>query len=65
MSHAKQTIGLIGWLLLSFAATAIAAAASVQSATFYQQLAQPSWAPPGSVFDPMWSVLYALMDLAA
>lgn len=65
MSGTKQIIGLLGWLLLSFAAAAIGALASVQAATFYQQLAQPSWAPPSSVFGPVWSVLYALMGIAA
>jgi benzodiazapine receptor len=65
MSHAKQVLGLIGWLLLSFIAAAIGALASVQAATFYQQMIQPSWAPPGAVFGPVWSVLYALMGIAA
>ncbi|MFC5435617.1 TspO/MBR family protein [Rhodanobacter umsongensis] len=65
MSGLKQTMGLIGWLLLSFAAAAIGAVASAQAAAFYQQLAQPSWAPPSSVFGPVWSALYALMGLAA
>jgi len=65
MSNTKQVIGLIGWLLLSFMAAALGAVASVQAATFYQQLAQPSWAPPSSVFGPVWSVLYALMGIAA
>lgn len=65
MSGTKQIIGLIGWLLLSFAAAAIGAAASVQAASFYQQLVQPSWAPPSSVFGPVWSLLYALMAIAA
>jgi tryptophan-rich sensory protein len=65
MTHAKQFLGLVGWLLLSFAAAAIGAVASVQAADFYQQLAQPSWAPPSPVFGPVWSVLYALMGIAA
>lgn len=65
MSGTKQIIGLLGWLLLSFAAAAIGAAASVQAASFYQQLVQPSWAPPSSVFGPVWSLLYALMAIAA
>ncbi|KQZ79401.1 sensory protein [Rhodanobacter sp. Root561] len=65
MTHAKQFLGLVGWLLLSFVAAAIGAVASVQAADFYQQLAQPSWAPPSSVFGPVWSVLYALMGIAA
>jgi benzodiazapine receptor len=65
MSGMKQIVGLIGWLLLSFATAALGALASVQAASFYQQLAQPSWAPPASVFGPVWSVLYALMGVAA
>ncbi|MEO6925103.1 MAG: TspO/MBR family protein [Rhodanobacter sp.] len=65
MAHVKQIVGLIGWLLLSFVTAAIGAVASVQAAAFYQQLAQPSWAPPSSVFGPVWSVLYALMGVAA
>lgn len=65
MTPIRQTAGLVGWLLLSFAAAAIGAVASVQAASFYQHLAQPSWAPPSSVFGPVWSVLYALMGAAA
>ena len=65
MPQGKQIVGLIGWLLLSFVAAAIGAIASVQAASFYQDLAQPSWAPPSSVFGPVWSVLYALMGIAA
>jgi tryptophan-rich sensory protein len=29
------------------------------------QLVRPSWAPPPSVFGPVWTVLYALMAIAA
>ena len=65
MSRTQQAIGFIGWLLLSFIAAAVGARASVQAATFYQQLAQPTWAPPASVFGPVWSLLYALMGIAA
>ena len=65
MSSTKPAVGLIGWLALSFVAAAVGAAASVQAATFYQQLLQPAWAPPSSVFGPVWSVLYALMGISA
>ena len=65
MSGFKKIIGLACWLLLSFAAAAIGAVASVQAASFYQQLAQPAWAPPASVFGPVWSALYAMMGVAA
>ena len=60
-----QVRGLVGWLLLTFAAAATGAAASASAAAFYQQLARPHWAPPGWVFAPVWSVLYVLMGVAA
>ncbi len=65
VTRIEQLVGLVGWLALSFAVAAVGAAASAQAATFYQHLAQPSWAPPSSVFGPVWSVLYALMGIAA
>jgi tryptophan-rich sensory protein len=37
----------------------------VDAASFYAQLSKPSWAPPASVFGPVWSALYALMGIAA
>ena len=64
-SKQQQMLGLIGWFSVSFAAAAIGAAASVQAGAFYGQLVQPSWAPPSSVFGPVWTVLYALQAIAA
>jgi len=65
MSKSKQLMGLMGWLALSFVASGIGAMASIRAATFYAQLIQPSWAPPSSVFGPVWTLLYALMGVAA
>jgi len=64
-SKQKQILGLIGWLFVSFAASAVGAVASIQARSFYSQLSQPAWAPPPSVFGPVWTVLYALMAVAA
>lgn len=44
---------------------AIGSAASLQAGPFYTQLARPDWAPPSFVFGPVWTVLYALMGIAA
>lgn len=64
--HRQRTwLGLAGWFALCFAASAIGALASIQARSFYGQLAQPPWAPPASVFGPVWAVLYALMAVAA
>ncbi len=61
----EQVIGLIGWLLLCFAVSAIGAFASMQARSFYVELSQPTWAPPGWLFGPVWTVLYAMMAVAA
>lgn len=65
LSKQKQILGLAGWLVVSFAASAIGAVASIQARSFYSQLVQPDWAPPPGVFGPVWTVLYALMGIAA
>ena len=65
MSKQKQLLGLLGWLFLSFAVSAVGAAASIQAQSFYGQLVQPAWAPPPWVFGPVWTVLFALMAMAA
>jgi len=64
-SKTKQAIGLIVWLAISFMASGIGAMASIRAAPFYGQLIQPGWAPPSSVFGPVWTILYALMGIAA
>ena len=44
---------------------AIGAPASIDAKDYYQSLTQPAWAPPASVFGPVWTVLYAMMCGAA
>ncbi len=63
-SFSAQALGLVGWLLVTFAAAALGAMASVDAASFYAELIKPSWAPPASVFGPVWSILYILMGIA-
>ncbi|GAA3904471.1 tryptophan-rich sensory protein [Halomonas cibimaris] len=64
-SKQKQALGLLGWLAVCFAASAVGAIASIRASEFYGQLMQPDWAPPASVFGPVWTTLYALMGIAA
>lgn len=61
----RKITGLIVWLLLCFAVSAIGALASIQAQSFYAELNQPAWAPPGYVFGPVWTLLYAMMAVAA
>ena len=58
-------LGLLGWLLVVFAAAGVGGLASANAGDFYRELIHPSWAPPGWLFGPVWSALYALMGVAA
>lgn len=64
-SKTKQTLGLIAWLVLSFAASFVGAIASIQAKSFYGLLSQPAWAPPPWLFGPVWTLLFAMMAVAA
>ncbi|MCR8713437.1 TspO/MBR family protein [Stenotrophomonas indicatrix] len=65
MNVRRQAVGLLGWAIVTSLAAALGARASISAADFYASLTLPAWAPPGSVFGPVWTVLYALMALAA
>ncbi|MFO8025255.1 TspO/MBR family protein [Thiohalophilus sp.] len=65
LSLRRQFAGLIIWLFVTFIAAGLGAWASVEAGLFYQQLERPSWAPPGSVFSPVWTTLFVLMAVAA
>jgi len=64
-SFKTQSLGLVGWLVATFAAGIVGAIASARAAAFYGQLSQPGWAPPAWLFGPVWSVLYLCMAVAA
>lgn len=64
-SKQKDILGLAGWLIVTFAASAVGARASIEAKAFYGQLVQPTWAPPPWVFGPVWTALYAMMAIAA
>ncbi len=61
----QQIAGLVAWLGLSFIAATIGAVASIEAGAFYTQLQRPEWAPPPTVFGPVWTMLYTLMGIAA
>ncbi len=56
---------LAGWLALSLVVATLGGLSAVDAGTFYAQLRQPTWAPPAWVFGPVWTLLYALMAVAA
>ncbi|WP_020207789.1 TspO/MBR family protein [Gilvimarinus chinensis] len=60
-----SAISLMGWLLLSFAAASVGGIAAIEAQDFYKLLQQPAWAPPGKAFGPVWTLLYAMIAVAA
>jgi tryptophan-rich sensory protein len=61
----EQIVGLAGWLVITTAAAAIGAMASVEAGAFYTGLVLPLWAPPPWLFGPVWTVLYLGIAIAA
>lgn len=54
---------LVVWVAISFVPAVIGAA--FPAPDYYARLDRPSWAPPGWLFGPVWTALYALMGVAA
>lgn len=64
-SKPRQLLGFAGCFALSYLTAAVGSIASVQARTFYADLTQPSWAPPGWLFGPVWTLLYLMMAVSA
>lgn len=68
-AHGRPKLGssawlaLVGWLLLCFAASA--GAVFVSTGDWYDGLRKPAWNPPAWIFGPAWTLLYAMMAIAA
>ncbi len=57
---------LFGFLLVTFAVAGISGAATSGGVhSWYPTLAKPTWNPPSWVFGPVWTILYAMMAVAA
>jgi tryptophan-rich sensory protein len=61
----RNIVGLIVWIGISFTAAGVGVIASSKAQSFYAQLNRPRWAPPGWVFGPVWTTLYAMMGVSA
>ena len=58
-------VGRLGFTVLPVAAAAgFGGLASRKAPVVYQRLAKPPWAPPASVFGPVWSTLYVAIAVA-
>lgn len=61
----RDAAKLLAALLVCFAAGGIGSIATRSAPAFYMTLSRPPWAPPAAVFGPVWTLLYALMAVAA
>lgn len=65
-SAGQQAVALVVVVLICFAASAIGGLFTASSVgSWYAELARPSWNPPSWVFGPVWTLLYAMMAVAA
>ena len=52
-------------VVLALLAGGLASLLGGDTASLYQRLTPPPWAPPGWVFPVVWTILYALMGISA
>jgi translocator protein len=55
----------VGWAAAVTAVAVVGGLATDTTSDWYRQLDRPAWQPPGSVFGPVWTVLYVLIAIAA
>ncbi|ADB35528.1 TspO and MBR like protein [Kribbella flavida DSM 17836] len=64
-SRPVRSAGVLVLLVAAVAAAALIGVLGVDgTAERYQQLQQPSWAPPSWLFGPVWTVLYAMIAVS-
>ena len=66
MIRLMRWISLLGWMALCFTVAGVSGRWTAKEIpTWYRTLRRPAIAPPNWIFGPVWSLLYALMAIAA
>lgn len=61
----KDVAGLVAFVLLCFGASLLGGSVAGEAVSdWYKDLVKPHWTPPGWIFGPIWTLLYALMAVA-
>ena len=62
--HRNPWLMLAGFLGVVAVVPVVGALAATSAKDVYARLEQPPWAPPASVFGPVWTVLYVMIALS-
>ena len=66
MSKLKQALVLVLFVAIAYAAAALGSIATISQVDgWYADAEKVAWSPPNVLFGPVWTVLYALMAIAA
>jgi benzodiazapine receptor len=63
LSRFQSAAGLCLWLLVCFAPATLGAV--FPTGEWYAGIRKPAWNPPGWIFGPVWTTLYAMMAVSA
>ncbi len=62
----RNWVALIVFLALSYAVAGIGLLATIPNIPgWYAEAVKPGWTPPNALFGPVWTLLYALIAVAA
>ena len=66
MSKLKQALVLVAFLVIAYGVAALGSIATISQVDgWYAEADKVAWSPPNAIFGPVWTVLYALMAVAA